>query len=129
MTYFKDEQEVYETYKKSGRKLVIFEGTVYDVSSYIPEHPGGADKIEEHLGKSIDEPFEEAEHTKAARLIFRDLEKVGVIKGAEDNDETPLPVTATGVDGYSLQSRFKFDYSRGIFCQLYDAKMTFDEYV
>lgn len=52
---------------------------MYDVGSYIGTHPGGADKIEEHLGKSIDEEFEKAEHTKSARLIFRDLEKVGVI--------------------------------------------------
>ena len=46
-------------------------------------HPGGSDKIEEYLGRRIDEPFEEEEHTKAARLIFRDLEKVGVIEGGE----------------------------------------------
>ncbi len=42
-------------------------------------HPGGADKILEYLGKSIDQPFEEAEHTASARFIFRDLPKVGYV--------------------------------------------------
>jgi hypothetical protein len=37
--------------------------------------------IEKLLGKSIDEAFEEAEHTKSARMIFRDLKKVGYIGG------------------------------------------------
>ena len=61
--------------------MIIFEGTVYDVSSYINLHPGGFDKIEELLGRNIDEAFEEAEHSRSARLIFRDLDKVGVIEG------------------------------------------------
>jgi hypothetical protein len=44
-------------------------------------HPGGVEKIEEYIGKVIDEAFEEAEHTQAARLIFRDLNKVGLLVG------------------------------------------------
>ena len=81
MRDFKNEAEVEAYYKETGHKVVIFEGTVYDVTEYIGTHPGGPDKIEEFLGKCIDEPFEEAEHTKSARLIFRDLEKVGIIEG------------------------------------------------
>jgi len=54
---------------------------VYDIGDYMGQHPGGSNLIEKLLGKSIDEPFEEAEHTRAARLIFRDLEKVGYIAG------------------------------------------------
>jgi len=37
------------------------------VADYIGQHPGGSNLIENYLGKSIDEPFEEAEHTKSAR--------------------------------------------------------------
>lgn len=83
MSRFKNEKEVEDLYKKTGKKVIIFEGTVYDVGTYMGTHPGGSDKIEEYLGKRIDKPFEEEQHTKAARLIFRDLEKVGVIEGGE----------------------------------------------
>lgn len=81
MTNFKNEQEVLSYFKETGKKVVAFEGTVYDVGTYIPTHPGGEDKIEEYLGRCIDQPFEEAEHTKSARMIFRDLEKIGIIEG------------------------------------------------
>jgi cytochrome b involved in lipid metabolism len=59
--------------------VIIFEGIVYEVTDYIGQHPGGSDLIENYLGKSIDEPFEEAEHTKAARQIFRDLNRIGYV--------------------------------------------------
>ena len=84
MSYFKNEQEVYSLYKSTGRKVIVFEGSVYEVGNYMETHPGGSDKIEEYLGRTIDEPFEEADHTKAARLIFRDLERIGIIEGDEN---------------------------------------------
>jgi hypothetical protein len=39
--------------------------------------------IEELYGKNIDEPFEDAEHTKSARNIFRDLPIVGKMKESD----------------------------------------------
>ena len=54
---FETEQEVYEYYKKTNRKIVLFEGTVYDVEDYMDLHPGGSDMIEELLGKPIDDAF------------------------------------------------------------------------
>lgn len=83
---FKNETEVAEYMKQTGRKFVIFESTVYDITDYIGVHPGGSDKIEPYLGKSIDEPFIEAEHTRSARNLFRDLDRIGVIYG---NDASP----------------------------------------
>ena len=38
----------------------------------MPDHPGGPDYIGNLLGKCIDQDFEDAEHTKFARKIFRD---------------------------------------------------------
>ena len=74
---FESEDEVYNLFKTDGLKIVIYEGVVYDVSEYMDEHPGGADIIEAELGKNIDEPFEEAEHTKSAINVFKDLPIVG----------------------------------------------------
>ena len=60
---FQTEKEVYDLYKENGEKVVIFKGMVYNIGDYINDHPGGADILEAELGKCIDEPFEEAEHT------------------------------------------------------------------
>lgn len=77
---FKNEKHV-EEYQQSHQelKLVIFEGSVYDVCTYLPLHPGGSDMIEPYLGKCIDEPFEENEHTKTARNQFNSFPKIGHI--------------------------------------------------
>lgn len=56
---------------------------MYDVAEYIDQHPGGSELIENEYGKNIDEPFEEAEHTKSARNIFRDLPIIGKMKESD----------------------------------------------
>jgi cytochrome b involved in lipid metabolism len=33
-------------------------------------HPGGKKVIEEHLGKSIDQPFDDTGHSKSAKSYF-----------------------------------------------------------
>ena len=75
--------------KETGKKYIIFEGSVYDVTEYIGVHPGGTDKIEPLIGTCIDEAFAEAEHSRSARNVFRDLDKIGIIcgneAGVEDN--------------------------------------------
>ena len=43
MKSFKNESEVFDLYKKSGDKIIIFEGIVYNVDEYMGQHPGGAD--------------------------------------------------------------------------------------
>ena len=45
----------------------------------MPNHPGGGELIGEHLGKNIVEEFEDAEHTKYAKLLLLGLPKVGTI--------------------------------------------------
>ncbi len=46
MTY-----EDIENATADGRKLVVYEDIVIDVTNYIVEHPGGADSLERHIGK------------------------------------------------------------------------------
>ena len=82
-------------------------------------HPGGEDLILNEIGKNIDVPFEEAEHTKSARNIFKDLPLVGVIQSIQK---------ASGLDGSQLQSEFNFDYTKGLWWQLWNTEWTFDQY-
>ena len=87
---FKDEKEV-EEYQRAGsedRQVVIYAGTVYDVREYAPNHPGGAEYITDRLGKVIDEDFEEAEHTKSAHNVLRQLPVVGTVLSLMDNNST-----------------------------------------
>jgi cytochrome b involved in lipid metabolism len=46
MRDFKTEKEVEEFYQSSGKSIIIFEDTIYDVSSYMKLHPGGSDLVE-----------------------------------------------------------------------------------
>lgn len=103
-----------DLYQKENKKVVIYQGIVYDVEEYMPTHPGGLEYIQNELGKNIDEPFEEAEHTKSAKNIFRDLPVVGKIKStssdtdstASGSDKNPnqssLTGNISGLDGFHL---------------------------
>ena len=51
---FLTETDVAAYMQDTGKKCIIFEGSVYDVTDYISVHPGGTDKIEPLVGQSID---------------------------------------------------------------------------
>ena len=97
-------------------------------------HPGGSEILKDELGKNIDKPFEEAEHTKSARNIFKDLPIVGHMKGSETQSDGASTTSSNGKpsakreDGQELESKFQFDYTKGLFVQLWHTEWTFDEY-
>ncbi|GAB2297143.1 Cytochrome b5 isoform A [Dionaea muscipula] len=49
---------------------VVIDGKVYDVSTYLDEHPGGDDIVLEVTGKDSKEEFEEAGHSRDARELL-----------------------------------------------------------
>ena len=50
---------------------LIIKGKVYDVSSYMAKHPGGADLLKDNSnGKDATEDYEDADHTKRAREML-----------------------------------------------------------
>jgi hypothetical protein len=79
MINYATEDEVYAQYKKDESKVVIYKNSVYDVSTFIAEHPGGPEKIEEYFGKNIEKPFAEEEHSKYALRVLLALPKIGEI--------------------------------------------------
>nr|GMD18349.1 cytochrome B5 [Ipomoea batatas] len=48
---------------------VVIDGKVYDVSSYMDEHPGGDDVMLDVTGKDATDDFEDAGHSKSAREL------------------------------------------------------------
>ncbi|KAG8383026.1 hypothetical protein BUALT_Bualt05G0141400 [Buddleja alternifolia] len=49
---------------------VVIDGKVYDVSSYLDEHPGGDDVFLRTTGKDATDEFEDAGHSKSARELM-----------------------------------------------------------
>ncbi|XP_068333636.1 cytochrome b5-like [Pyrus communis] len=46
---------------------VVIDGKVYDVSTYLDDHPGGDDVLLAATGRDATEDFEDAGHSKTAR--------------------------------------------------------------
>ncbi|XP_049404055.1 cytochrome b5 [Solanum stenotomum] len=49
---------------------VVIDGKVYDVSSYLDEHPGGDDVLLGVTGQDATDEFEDAGHSKSARDLM-----------------------------------------------------------
>ena len=110
---------------------------VYLVGDYMAGHPGGGDLIEKLLGKRIDEDFEDAEHTKSARKIFKDFTVVGKVgsdqKSAEPEKKSAVPEKKLAFDGMggldtNMSEKLNFDYDKGIIYQIYAHNWTLEEY-
>ena len=52
---------------------------MYDVTSYLEEHPGGPEIIMEFAGKDADDMFEDIGHSKEARQAQKKL-LIGSVK-------------------------------------------------
>uniref|UniRef100_A0A7S3MVI9 Fatty acid 2-hydroxylase n=1 Tax=Strombidium inclinatum TaxID=197538 RepID=A0A7S3MVI9_9SPIT len=130
---FESLHEVQDVMQKENKSLVVFENIVYDVTEYMGTHPGGSEFIENELGTHIDEKFEEAEHTKSARKLFKDIPSLGKMKtndetdvGSDDNLQAGAASHMDG--GSSLGCTREFDYSKGLFKQMWDCDWSFEEY-
>ncbi|XP_077210029.1 cytochrome b5 [Tasmannia lanceolata] len=52
---------------------VVIDGKVYDVTTYLDEHPGGDDVLLTATGKDATDDFEDAGHSKDARELMKDF--------------------------------------------------------
>ena len=130
---FSCEDEVMTLYQADpqNNKFVVFEGKVYDVKEYMPDHPGGAEYLENNLGTNIEQEFEDAEHTKAARKQMLKLPLVGKILESEttlSDDQTEKEVTGTTEGAVNVEAKYNFDYNKPLLIQIYNAGFTFDDY-
>ncbi|KAI5949402.1 CYB5 [Candida jiufengensis] len=74
---------------------VVINGKVYNVSSYIDEHPGGEEVILDCAGTDATEAFEDIGHSDEAHEILEKL-FIGNLKGAK-------PVETKRAQSYSTQ--------------------------
>lgn len=57
-------------HNSAGDCWVVVNGKVYDVSSYLEEHPGGDDVLLQATGKDATNEFEDAGHSNSARELM-----------------------------------------------------------
>lgn len=127
---FGSEEEVYKYYleDKDNRQVIIFEGIVYDVQEYAPNHPGGDHYILDRLGKNIEEAFEENEHSKSAKNTLKGLPIIGQVKTDDSASTSSQGSNKEAVSNFGeassmygikfnekLNSRLNFDYSKPLF--------------
>ena len=62
----------------------------------------------------VDEAFKEAGHSKSARLVFRELDKIGVLQGTCGSDSSKSKGGVLGVDGVLLESKMQIDFNKGM---------------
>ena len=59
---------------------VIIHGKVYNVTEFLPDHPGGPEIIVDLAGKDATEEFEDIGHSEDARGMMKDYE-IGEVEG------------------------------------------------
>lgn len=60
---------------KDGKKDVwcIFEGQVYDISSFIEDHPGGEEVLLDRAGDDMTQQFADIGHSDYARQLMKNM--------------------------------------------------------
>ena len=86
--------------------------SVYDVSKYLEDHPGGADALIEVAGQDSTVAFEDVGHSADARETMEEF-LIGRLEGATDeDDETPsLPMPKPNFDIKSSDRDFNSELS------------------
>jgi 4-hydroxysphinganine ceramide fatty acyl 2-hydroxylase len=114
--------------------LVTLNERVYDVSAFLPDHPGGADLIEEFRGKDVSSTMSDAmshDHSDAAYEMLEEF-LVGVVSSSKpaslaDTDETLIESSddkelyATGMsceEDLNVPTNIEKDYAKHQFLDL-----------
>eukprot|EP01122_Echinamoeba_exundans_P009652 TRINITY_DN345_c0_g1_i2.p1 TRINITY_DN345_c0_g1~~TRINITY_DN345_c0_g1_i2.p1 ORF type:complete len:151 (+),score=51.60 TRINITY_DN345_c0_g1_i2:214-666(+) len=79
---------------KDGKKDVwcIFEGKVYDISSFIEDHPGGEEVLLDRAGDDMTQQFADIGHSDYARQLMKGM-LLGELDGASAA-ASPSPASA-----------------------------------
>jgi cytochrome b involved in lipid metabolism len=72
-------------HNKKGDVWVAIHGSVYDITNFMDDHPGGEEVLLEQAGQDATEAFEDIGHSEEARETLRNL-LVGRLEGAPQVD-------------------------------------------
>ncbi len=74
------------------RSIVVYRGEEYDVTTFVPNHPGGAFAILEYVNKDMTHAFDEVGHSDTAIQL---LQKYKVTKGSASSSAVSTTTTTT----------------------------------
>eukprot|EP00929_Paragymnodinium_shiwhaense_P068391 TRINITY_DN34384_c0_g2_i1.p1 TRINITY_DN34384_c0_g2~~TRINITY_DN34384_c0_g2_i1.p1 ORF type:complete len:149 (-),score=32.31 TRINITY_DN34384_c0_g2_i1:433-879(-) len=72
-----------ERHKHEGDCWIAIYGLVYDVTQYLPDHPGGGELISILGGRDVTKEFEEEDHSAQSRKERKIVLK-GILEGCEE---------------------------------------------
>ena len=79
---------------------LIIHGKVYDVHTFMEDHPGGPEILTQHSGKDATQDFEETFHSQGARDQLKDY-CIGGVAGYEGADDAAMQGRKGGSSGSS----------------------------
>lgn len=68
---------------------VVVDGRVYDVSGFLPSHPGGLDVLDGHLGTDVSDVLRSPDFHRHSGTAYQILDQccIGVLSGAQLNKQ------------------------------------------
>ncbi|RZB39478.1 cytochrome b5 [Asbolus verrucosus] len=91
-TKFYSLEEVSKNNGKNGNKLwIIIKDSIYDVTDYFEEHPGGGDLILEWAGRNATKAFDDAGHSSDAKKELKQY-KIGEVTEEDRKKKQPKKV-------------------------------------
>ncbi|XP_045479898.1 cytochrome b5-like isoform X2 [Harmonia axyridis] len=78
--------------KKEKDVWLIIDKNVYDVTTFLKDHPGGSELVEEYAGKDATSAFHEAGHSSDARKQLKAL-KIGELHPDERGNNVKKPTS------------------------------------
>ena len=73
---------------------VVIKGKIYDVTSFLHEHPGGEEVLREHAGTNATEAFDDIGHSLGAREMLREYCIGEVVQDEAESNFTLKPAAA-----------------------------------
>lgn len=86
--------------EKGGKTLIILHDKVYDVTSFLNEHPGGEEILLDHSGIDASEDFDDVGHSSDAF----ELMKKYVVGELVESERTNKPPKKGWVAGYNSKT-------------------------
>ncbi|XP_011163024.1 cytochrome b5-like [Solenopsis invicta] len=89
--------------KDLDKNIFILHDKVYDVHSFLNEHPGGEEILVDHKGIDASEDFDDVGHSKDAMELMKKYQ-VGVLAESEKTNKSPKKGWVAGYNKVPEQS-------------------------
>lgn len=102
--------EVERDNKKQGTTLFILHDKVYNVTSFLNEHPGGEEVLLDHGGKDASEDFDDVGHSKDAFDLITKYQVGELVESERRN----IPPKKGWIAGYNSKVPEKYVQGPGM---------------